>query len=480
MISTQTRTANSETQTNSTHRLWVPEAVRLILLEAAGLAATPVIYYFSVVAHGVGGGASETFHPANFVLPVVWIIVLFDPQTRKRHAWMSGLDFYSSVVRTALPAVGIAATVLLAWRVPIHRRFFFACLVFGVLWLIFARLLFRALLKRSLENGKAGQRTVVVFLDPRDADPIGKIVTEPQNGFRLEGWLGDSALATGEFGDRLGSLEDLPRVCRRHRVRRVVANGESVSSETLERVAWELRPVGAQLTLVMDVSYASAPGVEIRNAYGFTVGEVSTPGISGFKAYAKRAFDLLGASIALALLSPVMVLVAIAIAVEDGRPVIFRQSRVGEGLTDFYCLKFRSMVKNAPQKEAELRACLHKPGEMWKVDNDPRVTRVGRWIRATSLDELPQFLNVLRGDMSLVGPRPKQRWELRDYTESQLRRFTVRPGITGLSQVSGRSNLSLDEAVELDLEYLRNWGLVRDFLICLETIRTIFSRTGAR
>jgi exopolysaccharide biosynthesis polyprenyl glycosylphosphotransferase len=188
---------------------------------------------------------------------------------------------------------------------------------------------------------------------------------------------------------------------------------------------------------------------------------------------------VLGSSILLLLAAPVMGLVALAIKLEDGGPVVFRQTRVGLRGEEFDCLKFRSMVLDAEARLAELMAANEGSGPLFKMTHDPRITRVGRFIRRFSLDELPQLWNALRGDMSLVGPRPALPTEVAQYDSDTRRRLDVRPGLTGLWQVSGRSNLSWDDTVRLDLYYVDNWSMIQDLMILARTAKAVVGSSGA-
>jgi len=188
---------------------------------------------------------------------------------------------------------------------------------------------------------------------------------------------------------------------------------------------------------------------------------------------------VLGSSLLILLSAPVMLAVAWAISVEDGGPVLFRQRRTGLKGEDFDCLKFRSMVVDAEQRLDGLQAHNHGAGVLFKLKDDPRITRVGRFIRRFSLDELPQFFNVLSGRMSLVGPRPALPSEVARYQEHVLRRLDVRPGMTGLWQVSGRSDLPWDETVRLDLYYVDNWSMLQDLNILGRTFGAVVRPRGA-
>ena len=195
--------------------------------------------------------------------------------------------------------------------------------------------------------------------------------------------------------------------------------------------------------------------------------------------WAKRLFDIVGASVGVVLTFPLMLVVAACISLGDGGPVLHRQVRVGLDGSVFGLWKFRSMSVDADKREAELRAESGHEGALFELEHDPRITRVGRVLRRYSLDELPQLFNVLNGTMSLVGPRPHQEWEVETYSETARRRLTVRPGMTGLWQVSGRSRLTWEEALRLDLYYRDNWSMLVDLTIRAKTVKAVVGRDGA-
>ena len=195
----------------------------------------------------------------------------------------------------------------------------------------------------------------------------------------------------------------------------------------------------------------------------------------------KRMLDVVGAATALVILSPVMLAAAAAVKLTSRGPVLFTQERFGLNRRRFQMLKFRTMVADAEQLQDDLEQHNEANGPVFKIAEDPRITRVGRFLRRTSIDELPQLFNVLRGDMAIVGPRPLPVRDVRRFTRaSDMRRFSVRPGITCLWQVSGRSNLSFDEWISLDLRYIDGWSLALDFLILLRTVPAVIRGTGAQ
>jgi exopolysaccharide biosynthesis polyprenyl glycosylphosphotransferase len=206
---------------------------------------------------------------------------------------------------------------------------------------------------------------------------------------------------------------------------------------------------------------------------------IVSPAWSSWQAFGKRAFDFVVALALLLLLAPVLVAIAIAIKLDSRGPIIFRQTRCGKDGRPFTFLKFRGMVADAEERKAELEALNEADGPLFKIRNDPRVTRVGQFLRRTSLDELPQLWNIVRGDMSLVGPRPAIPSEVARYGPWHRNRLLVIGGLTGMWQVSGRSELSFDEMVQLDLDYIAQWSLWLDLRILLRTIGTVVSTRGA-
>jgi exopolysaccharide biosynthesis polyprenyl glycosylphosphotransferase len=199
----------------------------------------------------------------------------------------------------------------------------------------------------------------------------------------------------------------------------------------------------------------------------------------GWRATAKRAFDIAGASVGLILTSPILLIAGLAIVMDSRGPILFRQTRVGKNHVPFTLLKLRSMVVDAESRLAELREHNEADGPLFKMRRDPRVTRVGRILRATSIDELPQLWNVMRGDMSLVGPRPAPPSEAEHWDEELAQRLRVKPGITGMWQVSGRSESNFADYTRLDLYYVDNWSLATDLAILAKTLPVVLSRRGS-
>jgi exopolysaccharide biosynthesis polyprenyl glycosylphosphotransferase len=219
--------------------------------------------------------------------------------------------------------------------------------------------------------------------------------------------------------------------------------------------------------------------MHIRPLIGFPLLHVEEPNFTGWGWFAKRISDIVLTTVGLLLISPLMIGIAAVIKLQDGGPVIFRQARIGRGGKPFTMLKFRSMVVDAEDRKLDLMAINEGKGGLFKLSRDPRVTPFGQFLRSFSLDELPQLFNVLAGSMSLVGPRPHLASELAQMPSKAIRRSLVTPGLTGLWQVSGRSDLEADDAIRLDLRYVENWSFALDLLIFWKTISAVLAKRGA-
>jgi exopolysaccharide biosynthesis polyprenyl glycosylphosphotransferase len=260
----------------------------------------------------------------------------------------------------------------------------------------------------------------------------------------------------------------------------VVTSDNATRHDYLRKLAWSLEGAGVELLIDPGLEEIVGPRLHIRPITGSPLVHVGEPHFAGWRRLAKRISDLGLATLVLAITTPIMLIIAGVVKLQDGGPVIFRQTRVGRGGELFTLLKFRSMVIDAEARKADLLALNEGHGALFKLRDDPRVTRFGRFIRALSLDELPQLFNVLRGSMSLVGPRPHLAHELAQMPQEASRRLLVSPGVTGLWQVSGRSDLHEEDGIRLDLRYVDNWSLTHDLQILWKTASAVLARRGAR
>ncbi|WP_106982490.1 exopolysaccharide biosynthesis polyprenyl glycosylphosphotransferase [Streptomyces megasporus] len=259
----------------------------------------------------------------------------------------------------------------------------------------------------------------------------------------------------------------------------LVVPGAAMSGERLRRLAWALHDDGRDLAVVPGLIEVARHRLRPAEAAGMTVLHVDPAPRRGLPMLLKRATDTVGALLLTVLLAPLLAAVAVAVRLSSPGPALYRQVRVGRNGTTFRMWKFRTMVAAADRMRPELETANEHDGAMFKMRRDPRVTRLGRFLRRSSLDELPQLYNVLVGHMSLVGPRPPLPEEVERYDTTELRRLSVRPGLTGVWQVGGRSDLSWEETVALDLNYVDNWSYARDIDVLARTLRAVVSGRGA-
>jgi exopolysaccharide biosynthesis polyprenyl glycosylphosphotransferase len=304
-------------------------------------------------------------------------------------------------------------------------------------------------------------------------------------GLRPVGFVDDDPLYT-EFCEPelsnmcvLGGLNDLSRIIGDFDVEKVIIAFTATSSEQLLDLASKCNKMGVECSIVPRLFEVITDEITVNEIGGIPLIRLREKKVEGYKKLLKSAEDYILGSIALLITLPIILGAAIAIKLDSPGPVFFRQKRMGKDGKTFNCLKFRSMVQNAEELQEELQEMNEAEGPLFKIADDPRITRVGKWIRKSSIDELPQIFNVMAGQMSMVGPRPPIPEEVERYKGWHTQRLNVKPGITGLWQVSGRSDLPFDEMVKLDLYYIETWSVWQDFKIILRTISAIVSSNGA-
>ncbi len=305
-----------------------------------------------------------------------------------------------------------------------------------------------------------------------------RISTHPETRLLLVGYLSQSEDQAAVL-PRLGTIADISKVAEQYEIERVVVTELDMSEPAAERLIEECKEVGLALTFLPQHYGLLGPGIELNRLAELPVLDFRFSDPSRSTVAMKRVVDLLVSGLLLVLLSPLLLWIALAILLDTGRPVLFRQRRAGLEGEPFTMLKFRTMVADAEERLGELvdLAKLEQPA--FKIPDDPRVTRAGRWLRRTSLDELPQLLNVLRGEMSLVGPRPEEESVVALYDERQRGRLAVKPGMTGPMQVYGRSDLTFEERLALERDYLDNLSIAGDLAILLRTPRAVVRGEGA-
>lgn len=401
---------------------------------------------------------------------------------RGKNMGAGSLEYQSIVTATAITA-GIAAAILYLTKSELSRGFFVLEFTGGLVLLLLGRLTVRRAVQVARAHGLLLNR-IVLSGDIAHIEEIAAVITrEPWLGYRIVGAVtprDDARRVTPSGIPVIGHTDQLGAAVKSTEVEAVICTEGTFSrSQDFRRLAWDLENEQTQMIVVPTMTDVSAERLQVRPIAGLPLVHVEHPRSEAASRWGKRLFDLFGSALLILLTSPIMLAVALAVKLNDGGPVFFRQVRVGRDGKHFRCFKFRSMVVDAEKLLAQLRCRNESDGILFKMAKDPRITRVGHFIRRFSLDELPQFFNVFRGEMSLVGPRPALPSEVEQYEDHVRRRLDVRPGITGLWQVSGRSDLSWEETVRLDLYYVDNWSMMQDTLILLRTARAVAASAGA-
>jgi exopolysaccharide biosynthesis polyprenyl glycosylphosphotransferase len=421
------------------------------------------------------------------VLPVIWVAALALASAYDGRVIGSGADEFRRVFNAGLGLTSAIAILAYTSKIHISRSYLFTAMPLAVGMNLFSRYLQRKRLHRRRALGACMRRAVAVGHLSDVMELIQELRREPYHGLSVVATClaGDQRLGPAEVAGTPvhGGLDQVIEAVREADADMVaILACPEMNAERLRRLAWELEKTRTDLCLAPALLDVAGPRTTVRATAGLPLLYVDHPDLSGIRQVIKSAVDKAGAMSALVLLAPFLLAVAVAIRFEDGGPVLFRQIRMGKDGRPFRLYKFRTMVPDAEQKKAALASLNEVDGVLFKIRNDPRVTRTGAWLRRWSIDEIPQLINVLRGEMSLVGPRP---WAPVPYQEAvkeidhARRRLAVRPGLTGLWQVSGRADLSWKESVRLDMRYVENWSFALDLQILWKTGKAVFRGSGA-
>ncbi len=421
----------------------------------------------------------------SVVIIVAWTLALGLGATRDSRIIGNGSTEYRRIIDTTVKLFGIFAIVVYLFKIDVARGYIITAFPIGLVVLLAARWLWRQWLVFQRESGEFSAR--VLLVGSRDsAEHIAmQLASQPSAGYKVVGaCTPDSGMGALLRGD-VPIVGDLDRIeaamTELDADTLVVTSSDRLPPARIRSLSWALEPGRQHLIVAPALTDIGGPRIHTRPVAGLPLIHVETPHYEGGTRHLKRIFDVVSAGVLLLLLSLPLAVVALTIKATSPGPVLFKQERVGRNGSRFSMLKFRSMVATAEQDLVSLLDADRAEGNtvMFKMKNDPRVTPIGRFIRRYSIDELPQLFNVLRGDMSLVGPRPPLPREVEKYESHVNRRFLVQPGLTGLWQVSGRSNLSWEDTVRLDLYYVENWSLATDLIILLRTARAVMAREGA-
>ncbi|GIG38792.1 sugar transferase [Cellulomonas phragmiteti] len=435
----------------------------------------------------VSGEFSPSYLAVSVILFLAWFTVLTMGRTRDRRLMGAGPAEYSRLFEVTWHLFAGVAVVAFLFRMEIGRGYLGIAAPLGLALLLTSRAAWRRLLQRHRDAGLDQCPVLVIGPWHKAATLIEDFHRNPRAGYRVVGvCLPDTVGPMVKDIDGvpvLGTHTEAAEIAKRHRVAAVAVTGsDAMTGDAVRRLGWDLEGTGIDLALTLALTDVAGPRVLMQPVNGLPLMYVDAPQFRGSKYVVKSLFDWVGAAAITALISPVLLVLALLVKTTSRGPVFYAQERIGKDGRTFRMLKFRSMQVGAHDRLAEVLAAegVDSVGAFYKPKNDPRVTRIGRVLRRYSLDELPQLLNVLRGDMSLVGPRPQIAAEVATYDRAAHRRLLVKPGLTGLWQVSGRSNLDPRAAMRLDVSYVENWTLFGDVLILVRTARAMVAGDGAR
>ncbi|MFJ6198612.1 sugar transferase [Micromonospora sp. NPDC092111] len=458
----------------------------LVVLDSTVLSFAVLAGYAARFGDAVPRGSEIPYVLVAPALVVVWLVSLRAMRCYDDRVLGYGADEYRRVSGASLRLAGAIAIAGYIFEVGVSRGFLGISFAVGTVGLEVTRFAARKALHRARCRGAGWSRRVLVVGDTAHVlELVHTLRREPYAGYHVVGaCIPDALLAP--VPQRLsdvpvvGSLRGIPEAATAIGADTVAvtASGE-LTATRLRRLGWQLEGTGVDLVVAPALTDVAGPRIHTRPVAGLPLIHVEAPEFRGARKLVKEFVDRSAAAVALALLLPLVAVISLAIRLDSRGPVLFRQTRVGQGGREFGVLKFRTMVVNADALLAELAARNETDGLMFKMRDDPRVTRVGRLLRKWSLDELPQLVNVLLGQMSLVGPRPPLPSEVARYDGDVARRLLVKPGMTGLWQVSGRSDLSWEDGIRLDLYYVENWSLAADLTILWKTFGAVLRGRGA-
>ncbi|MBB2991288.1 exopolysaccharide biosynthesis polyprenyl glycosylphosphotransferase [Mycolicibacterium iranicum] len=467
-------------------------ARRLLIIDL--IAVLTAVGLAQWVRFGGLGGEVATFQYLDYIvvsllIAATWMVALSINNSRSTRVIGSGAEEYRRVWLATLSVFGGVAIVSMLFKLEIARGYLIIALPAGLLFLGLFRWVARQLVVRArAKHGRCITRVLVVGSPSAVRDLTSSLARDPASEYEVVGACVPGPLSRSKidvpgvgaiptFGDE-SNVVGAVTATNSHAV--AVAATERLNGRGIRDLSWELEKLDIDLLVAPGVVDIAGPRLQMRPVSGLPLIHVEKPQYHGAKRFQKRFFDITFSSAVLLFGLPLLIPVAIAIKLTSRGPVFYRSERIGLDGTPFQMIKFRTMVDGADKMVDKLTAQNESEGGvLFKIREDPRVTSIGKLLRKYSIDELPQFINVLKRDMSVVGPRPPLAKEVKSYDDHAKRRLLVRPGITGLWQVSGRSDLSWEDSVRLDLFYVENWSMIADLLIAVKTVKAVFGHSGA-
>ncbi len=414
----------------------------------------------------------KTFLLIITFVTLVWLIIF------------SLAKLYQFGKRVLVEEIGIVAVAISAGMMILFTILFFtnnntfSRLIIAYSWILtFAFVAFFRIILKVLEiihyRSEKGKIKLLVIGSSTHAKQFIKSYSSPNSRYKIVGIINDKKINEARY---LGEISDYQKVIEKYKIDEVIQADPEIDNNLTQEIVNYCQLNGVKFKFISRLLSIRSKNINIEAINNIPVVELIRSPLDGWGQIVKRVIDILGSAVLIVVFSIPMLVIAILIKLDSKGPVLFRQKRVGKNNKVFTFLKFRSMYTGAHREHKKM---IEKYGNMFKLKSDPRVTKIGNILRKTSLDELPQFFNAFIGNMSLVGPRPPMPEEVERYSSSEKRRVGFKPGITGLWQVSGRSDVNFKEWVELDVYYIENWTLMLDFHILFRTFLAIFSKRGA-
>ena len=421
-------------------------------------------------------GPSVSYVVILAIIGVAWLIGLDAIDTRDHHIVGHGVLEYRRLVDATIAVFAFTVAVAFFLGMEISRLLLALIFPVGLVLLLASRWIWRQWLRRRQRKDEYTHRAVIIGERSKVKHVAQQIRRSKDSGYTIVGVITDGVPSEGMPQlEVLGDIRSADKALDAANIDALIIVGsDDMDPETMRRLGYAVADRDIQMIMAPALTDVAGPRLHSRPVAGLPLVHVDFPRMEGAHRFLKRVFDLVGSVLLLALFSPVFLVTAIAIKIDGPGRIFYHQERIGRGGRTFGMRKFRSMVANADDQLAsllDLQGSSETP--LFKVADDPRITKIGRFLRKHSIDELPQLINVFRGEMSLVGPRPQRAAEVALYDDIALRRLAVKPGMSGLWQVSGRSTLSWEETIRLDLYYVENWSLTQDVVILFRTIRAV-------
>lgn len=467
-------------------------ARRLAIVDAAvviwATAGALIVRFGSLQSETLISQPGQPYVYISLVLAGLWWTMLSLSGSRDTRVLGHGSDEFKRVINASLGLFGLVAIVSYALQFDTARGYVGVALPAGLIALLLGRLVLRSLLHIERRGGGSSLKVMIIG-GPTSSEHLARsLMRQPLAGYLPIGTYMPGApegttvsaelnLPTIGYAKEPNKIVDAVRSLAPDAV--ALSSGVQLPPHAIRTLGWALSDLNIRLIMAPALTDVAGPRIHTQPVAGLPLIHVSTPNLEKGQRVLKRALDVVGSGSLLVVLAPVFLVIALLVRFDSGGPILFRQERVGTGGTPFFMYKFRSMIVDAEKQLATIQRLNQGNEVLFKLKEDPRVTKVGKQLRRYSLDELPQLFNVLGGSMSLVGPRPPLATEVEKYESHVHRRLLVRPGMTGLWQVSGRSLLSWEDTVRLDLYYVENWSLSGDLAILLRTFRAVFHRDGA-